>query len=49
MAASFIAFGPGVPHVALGTIDMTDIAPTLARWLAVPLPSATGTPIRALM
>jgi predicted AlkP superfamily pyrophosphatase or phosphodiesterase len=49
MAASFIAFGPGVPHVDLGTIDMLDIAPTLARWLAIPLPSAVGRPLPALV
>jgi hypothetical protein len=33
MAASLIAFGPAVPHVSLGTVEMTDIAPTIARWL----------------
>jgi len=48
MAASFVAFGPRVPHAALGTIEMTDIAPTIARWLGVPLPTATGAPIAAL-
>jgi predicted AlkP superfamily pyrophosphatase or phosphodiesterase len=48
MAASLIAFGPAVPHVALGTVDMTDIAPTLARWLGVALPAATGAPIAPL-
>ncbi len=45
MAASFIAFGPGVPHLSLGTIDMLDEAPTFARWLGVPLPGATGAPL----
>jgi predicted AlkP superfamily pyrophosphatase or phosphodiesterase len=49
MAASLIAFGPGIPHTALGTVDMTQIAPTLARWLAVPLPTAVGAPIAALV
>jgi hypothetical protein len=49
MAASLIAFGPGVPHVALGAVEMTDIAPTIARWLGVPLPSATGAPIAPLL
>jgi predicted AlkP superfamily pyrophosphatase or phosphodiesterase len=48
MAASFVAFGPGVPHVSLGTIEMIDEAPTFARWLGVPLPDATGKPIAAL-
>ncbi|MFT3692009.1 MAG: ectonucleotide pyrophosphatase/phosphodiesterase [Kofleriaceae bacterium] len=37
MAASFIAFGPDVPHIALGPIDTLDFAPTFARWLGVPL------------
>ncbi|HEX8111481.1 MAG TPA: alkaline phosphatase family protein [Kofleriaceae bacterium] len=49
MAASLIAFGPGVPHVALGTVEMIDIAPTIARWLGVPLASATGAPIARLI
>jgi predicted AlkP superfamily pyrophosphatase or phosphodiesterase len=48
MAASLIAFGPEVPHVALGTVDMIDIAPTIARWLGVALPAATGAPIAPL-
>ncbi|HTJ42578.1 MAG TPA: ectonucleotide pyrophosphatase/phosphodiesterase [Kofleriaceae bacterium] len=45
MAASFIAFGPGVAHASLGTIDMLDLAPTFARWLGVALPSAQGKPL----
>jgi len=45
MAASLIAFGPHISHVALGTVEMIDIAPTIARWLDVPLPTATGKPI----
>jgi predicted AlkP superfamily pyrophosphatase or phosphodiesterase len=45
MSASFIAVGPGVPARDLGTIRMIDIAPTLARWLDVPFPTATGTAI----
>jgi predicted AlkP superfamily pyrophosphatase or phosphodiesterase len=49
MAASFIAVGPGVPHVALGTIDMLDIAPTVAHWLGVALPTAVGKPLAALV
>ena len=48
MAASLIAFGPHVRHVALGAVDMLDIAPTLARLLGVALPSAIGKPIAAL-
>jgi hypothetical protein len=49
MAASLIAFGPEVPHVALGTVEMIDIAPTIARWLGVALPAATGVPIAPLI
>jgi predicted AlkP superfamily pyrophosphatase or phosphodiesterase len=49
MAASLIAYGPAVPHVALGTVQMIDIAPTIARWLGVPLPAATGAPIAPLV
>ncbi|HUJ61137.1 MAG TPA: ectonucleotide pyrophosphatase/phosphodiesterase [Kofleriaceae bacterium] len=49
MAASLIAYGPHVPHVALGTIDMLDIAPTMARLLGVALPSAIGKPIEAIV
>src|SRR5262249_1613553 len=49
MAASLIAFGPHVRHGSLGTVEMTDIAPTIARWLGVSLPTATGTPIAGLV
>ena len=45
MAASFIAIGGRVQPRDIGTIRMIDIAPTLARWLGVSLPSATGVPI----
>jgi len=37
MNSSFIAVGPGIKHADLGTIDMTAIAPMLARWLGVSL------------
>jgi predicted AlkP superfamily pyrophosphatase or phosphodiesterase len=45
MQASFIAVGPLVPHRDLGHIRMIDIAPTLASWVGVSLPQATGTAI----
>jgi predicted AlkP superfamily pyrophosphatase or phosphodiesterase len=48
MAASFLALGPRIPATDLGTIDMTDIAPTIAWLLDVPLPTATGHTIPAL-
>lgn len=37
MMSSFIAIGAGVSHRDLGTIEMTAIAPMLARWLGVSL------------
>jgi predicted AlkP superfamily pyrophosphatase or phosphodiesterase len=49
MASSFVAFGPHVPPLALGTIEMIDIAPTIARWLGVALPTAQGAPIAPLV
>lgn len=43
MRAAFFVVGPGVPAGrALGTIDMRDIAPTLARRLGLALPRADG-------
>jgi predicted AlkP superfamily pyrophosphatase or phosphodiesterase len=48
MAASFLAFGPKIPHRDLGAIRMIDIAPTIARWLGITLSGATGKPIPGL-
>jgi predicted AlkP superfamily pyrophosphatase or phosphodiesterase len=46
MGASFIISGPGVAaRGSLGEIDMRDIAPTLAKVLEVPLPTADGRPL----
>lgn len=46
MRATFMIAGPGIPKAdALGEIDMRDIAPTLAKVLGVPLPTATGKPL----
>jgi len=45
MRASFFLSGPGIAHKALGEIDMRDIAPTLAKVMDVPLPSADGKPL----
>jgi predicted AlkP superfamily pyrophosphatase or phosphodiesterase len=43
MRAIFIAAGAGVKRGAtLGTIRNLDVAPTIAAWLGVALPSATG-------
>jgi predicted AlkP superfamily pyrophosphatase or phosphodiesterase len=46
MRATFLIDGPGVPvKKSLGEIDMRDIAPTLAKLMNVPFPSATGRPL----
>jgi predicted AlkP superfamily pyrophosphatase or phosphodiesterase len=45
MAASFLAVGPGIVPRDLGQLRMVDVAPTLARWLDVELPSAVGTAV----
>lgn len=43
LRAAFFVVGPGVPAGrSLGLVDMRDIAPTLARYLGVALPSADG-------
>lgn len=43
MEATFLLAGPGVPSGrALGSIDMRDVAPTLAGLLGITLPSAEG-------
>lgn len=42
MRASFLAYGPRVQPRDLGAIRMIDVAPTVARWLGVALPTATG-------
>jgi len=43
LRATFLIAGPGVKKKgSLGDIDMRDIAPTLAKIMQVPLPSATG-------
>jgi predicted AlkP superfamily pyrophosphatase or phosphodiesterase len=50
MRAIFIASGAGVkPGASLGVIRNVDVAPTLARWLGVALPTATGQPLTAIM
>ena len=46
MRATLILQGPGVTaHGSLGEVDMRDIAPTLAKLLGVPFPSAEGRPL----
>jgi predicted AlkP superfamily pyrophosphatase or phosphodiesterase len=46
MNSVFFLLGPGVPHShSLGQIDMLQIAPTLAKILAVRLPAAKSPPV----
>jgi len=45
MRASFLAHGRGIRPGALGEVRLVDVGPTVARWLGVPLPDATGRPI----
>jgi predicted AlkP superfamily pyrophosphatase or phosphodiesterase len=40
MHASFLAVGPKVTRADLGAVNLTDVAPTVARWLGVALPTA---------
>ena len=42
MRASFIAHGRGIRPGGLGEVRLLDVGPTVARWLGVPLPDATG-------
>ena len=46
MRSSFFAVGTGIAHHRdLGVVDMRQIAPTVARILKVPLPTAKATPL----
>jgi hypothetical protein len=46
MRASFFISGTGIAHHRdLGVIDMRQIAPTVAKILNVPLPSAKAAPL----
>jgi predicted AlkP superfamily pyrophosphatase or phosphodiesterase len=45
MRATFMIDGPGIKKKNLGEIDMRDIAPTLAKVLGVPFPTANGKPL----
>ena len=45
MRASFIAYGAGIRPGPLGEVRLLDVGPTVARWLGVPLPDASGRPI----
>ncbi len=46
MRAAFFAAGQGVArHRDLGVVDMRQIAPTVAAWLGIKMPSATAAPL----
>lgn len=46
MRSTFLILGAGIPRArSLGSIDMRDIAPTLARELGASLPAAEGKPL----
>jgi predicted AlkP superfamily pyrophosphatase or phosphodiesterase len=46
MRAAFFAAGSGIAHHRdLGVIDMRQIAPTVARLLSVPMPTAPAAPL----
>lgn len=47
--ATFVAWGAGVPKgKTVGRVNNTDVAPTIARLLAIPFPSAEGTAIDSI-
>jgi predicted AlkP superfamily pyrophosphatase or phosphodiesterase len=45
LQSSFFVIGSGIRHCDVGTIDMRQIAPTLAGWMGIRLPSATQLPV----
>lgn len=48
--AMFVAWGVGIKSgVDLGEIENTDVAPTIARLLRIPFPSAEGKPLEKLL
>lgn len=50
LLSACVVWGPGVkPGTKLGKIQMIDIAPTIASILGVPLPTADGKPLRAIV
>ncbi|MEO6576981.1 MAG: ectonucleotide pyrophosphatase/phosphodiesterase [Polyangiaceae bacterium] len=45
MRTSLILFGPNVPHGTIAGARLIDIGPTIASWLGLSMPQATGTPL----
>jgi predicted AlkP superfamily pyrophosphatase or phosphodiesterase len=46
MHASLLMIGPNVPHGALASARLVDIAPTIAEWLGLAMGSVDGKPLR---
>lgn len=45
MRTSLILFGPNVPHGTIANARLIDIGPTIASWLGLSMPQATGVPL----
>jgi predicted AlkP superfamily pyrophosphatase or phosphodiesterase len=45
MKASLLLFGPPVGHTELARARLVDVAPTIARWLELPLDKSDGHPL----
>ncbi len=45
MQSAFFALGPGIAHRDVGTVDIRQIAPTIAGFLGITLPTARQPPI----
>jgi predicted AlkP superfamily pyrophosphatase or phosphodiesterase len=45
LQSSFFVVGTGIGHCDVGTIDMRQIAPTLAGWMSITLPGAMQPPV----
>jgi predicted AlkP superfamily pyrophosphatase or phosphodiesterase len=46
LQSSFFVIGSGIHHCDVGTIDMRQIAPTVAGWMGISLLEATQPPVR---
>jgi predicted AlkP superfamily pyrophosphatase or phosphodiesterase len=49
MRASLLMVGPSIPHGTIQGARLIDIAPTIAKWLSLPLPAAEGTPLQVIV
>ena len=46
MRASLLLYGPNVPHGTIPGARLVDVAPTIASWLALPMPNVDGVPLK---